>query len=189
MLLFTGMRIGELVNLEWEDIDFERQRIIVRPKKFWKPKGMEERMIPMHPAIFQLLANKTRISSWALIKQDGEQINVHSLETKFRKQLGGLGIKNANLHTWRHTFASYLMMRSGNIRAVQKLLGHKSIRTTEIYSHLSDKHLHTVIRMLPGPNLGTVMGTPAILEGRAITQVIEKKVVGDTGFEPVTSTV
>ena len=63
---------------------------------------------------------------------------------------------SANLHTWRHTFASYIMMRSGNIRAVQKLLGHKSIKTTEIYSHLSDKHLHLVICMLPGPNLVTV---------------------------------
>lgn len=110
MLLFTGMRIGELVNLEWEDIDFERRRIIVRPKEFWKPKGMEERMIPMHPAIFQSLANKTRISSWALIKQDGEQINVHSLETKFRKQLGGLGIKNANLHTWRNRCQDQTML-------------------------------------------------------------------------------
>ena len=80
-------------------------------------------------------------------------------------------------------------MRSGNIRAVQKLLGHRSIRTTEMYSHLSDKHLHAVVRMLPGPNLGTVLDTPAILEGHEIAQVVEKKVVGDTGFEPVTSTV
>jgi len=50
-----------------------------------------------------------------------------------------------------------LCSRSGNIRAAQKLLGHKSIKTTEIYSHLSDKHLHSVICMLPGPNLGTVL--------------------------------
>ena len=77
----------------------------------------------------------------------------------------------------------------GNIRAVQKLLGHKSIKTTEIYSHLSDKHLHSVICMLPGPNLGTVLGTPYILEGRKIAEVFEKKVVGDAGFEPATSSV
>jgi hypothetical protein len=69
------------------------------------------------------------------------------------------------------------------------LLGHKSIRTTEIYSHLSDKHLHSVICMLPGPNLGKVLGITSLLEGSEIMRVIEKKVVGDTGFEPVTSTV
>ena len=96
-----------------------------------------------------------------------------------------IGIQGANLHTWRHTFASYIMLRSENIRALQKLLGHKSIKTTEIYSHLSDRHLHSVICMLPGPNLGTT----SFLESSEITQVIEKKVVGDTGFEPVTSTV
>ena len=81
------------------------------------------------------------------------------------------------------------MMRSGNIRAIQKLLGHKSIKTTEIYAHLSDKHLYHVVSLLPSPNLGIVLGTPAILPVKGITQVIEKKVVGDTGFEPVTSTV
>ncbi|MBE9573082.1 MAG: tyrosine-type recombinase/integrase [Proteobacteria bacterium] len=119
----------------------------------------------------------------------GIRVNIHSLETKFRRQVKRLEIPYATLHTWRHTFASYIMMRSGNIRAVQKLLGHQSIKTTEIYSHLSERHLQHVVHQLPGTNLGTVMGTPAILPGKGITQVVENKVVGDTGFEPVTSTV
>ena len=103
-----------------------------------------------------------------------------------RLQLAGLGIKNANLHTWRHTFASYLMMRSGNIRAIQKLLGHKSIRTTEIYAHLSDKHLHHVVSMLPSPNMVTVLVT---LNTIGWWVGVEWMVVGDTGFELVASTV
>ncbi len=77
-----------------------------------------------------------------------------------------LGIPAASLHTWRHTFASYIMMRSGNIRAVQKLLGHRSIRTTEVYAHLSELHLQNVVGMLPGPNLGA----PVVLPGRGIVQ-------------------
>jgi hypothetical protein len=81
------------------------------------------------------------------------------------------------------------MMRSGNIKAIQKLLGHKSIKTTEIYAHLSDKHLHHVVSMLPSPNMVTVLVTPAVLPGKGITQVVDNKMVGDTGFEPVTSTV
>jgi hypothetical protein len=83
-------------------------------------------------------------------------------------------------------------MLTGNIRAVQKLLGHESLRTTEIYSHLSEKDLQGVINQLPSLSLGTVLDTPVILPGRGIMQVVdkvEKKVVGDTGFEPVTSTV
>ena len=49
-----------------------------------------------------------------------------------------------------------LTMSPGNIRAVQLLLGHKSIRTTEIYSHLCERHLHYVVGQLPGPKMGTV---------------------------------
>lgn len=71
-------------------------------------------------------------------------------------------MQHATLHTWKHAFESYLMMRSGYIRAIKKLLGHKSIRTTEIYAHLSDKHLYHVVSMLPSPNLGIVLGTPLI---------------------------
>ena len=80
-------------------------------------------------------------------------------------------------------------MRSGNIRAVQKLLGHKSIRTTEVYAHLSDKHLYHVVSLLPSPNMVTVLVTPSDFVAPEIPQVVDNKMVGDTGFEPVTSTV
>ena len=188
-LLYTGLRIGELVNLEWDDINLVRRIVVVRPKEFWRPKGKEERSIPMHDVVFYILLNKEKTSNWVFTKADGGKVNIHSLETRFRGQLKKMGIQGASLHTWRHSFASYIIMRSGNIRAVQKLLGHKSIKTTEIYSHLSDQHLHSIICMLPSPNLGTVLGTPYILEGDQIAQVIENSMVGDTGFEPVTSTV
>jgi len=107
------------------DVDIEGRRILVKPKSYWKPKGKEERTIPMHEVVFRLLMDKERKGRWVFTKQDGGQLNVHSIEAKFRHQLARLGIQNANLHTWRHRFASYLMMRTGNIRAVQILLGHK----------------------------------------------------------------
>lgn len=189
VLLYTGLRIGELVNLEWDDIDFMRRVITIRPKSFWKPKGNEERLIPMHQAVFYALFAKEKESRWVFADAKGEKLKIHSIETGFKRRLEKLGISDASLHTWRHTFASYLTMRTGNIRAVQKLLGHKSIRTTEIYSHLSDKHLHGVVGQLPGPEMGANLGAVAVLPGRAATQLVEKKMVGDTGFEPVTSTV
>ena len=69
------------------------------------------------------------------------------------------------------------------------LLGHISIRTTEIYSHFSERHLHHVVGQLPGPKMGTLLVTPVVLPGRGIVQIIGKEVVGDRGFEPLTSTV
>jgi len=80
-------------------------------------------------------------------------------------------------------------MRFGNIRAIQKLLGHKSIKTTEIYAHLNDKHLFHILSLLFSPNMITVLVTPDNLVAPEIKQVVEKNVAGDTGFEPVTSTV
>jgi hypothetical protein len=80
-------------------------------------------------------------------------------------------------------------MRTGNIRAVQKLLGHKSIRTTEIYSHLSDKHLHGVVGQLPRPEMGAILGANVVPERPALALVVENKKMGDRGFEPLTSTV
>ena len=131
-LLLTGMRIGELVNLEWNDVDFEARRIYIRVKSFWKPKGNDERSIPLHGAFYELLRHKEKGSNWVFTKADGRQVNIHSLEARFKNQLKRLGIQDATLHTWRHTFASHLAMLTGNLRAVQVLLGHKSGRTTEI---------------------------------------------------------
>ena len=122
-------------------------------------------------------------------KADGKQVNIRSLEARFKNQMKKLGIQNATLHTWRHTFASHLSMLTGNLRAVQFLLGHKSGRTTEIYAHLTDKYLQTVVNQLPSPNLDTNLGTTVILPGRVILQVAEKKMVGDRGIEPLTSPV
>jgi hypothetical protein len=100
-----------------------------------------------------------------------------------------LGIQDATLHTWRHTFASHLAMLTWNLRAVQILLGHKSGRTTEVYYHLADRYLQTIVDHLPSPDLDINLGTTVILPGRGIVQVEEKKVVGDRGLEPLTSTV
>jgi hypothetical protein len=61
-------------------------------------------------------------------------------------------------------------MLIGNLRAVQSFLGHKSIKTTEIYSHLADKYLQMVVDQLPSPNLGTNLGTPMVLPGRSMAQ-------------------
>jgi integrase/recombinase XerD len=59
-LLYTGLRIGELVNLEWDDIDLIRRIVVVRPKEFWKPKGKEERSISMHDVVFYVILNIER---------------------------------------------------------------------------------------------------------------------------------
>jgi integrase len=132
------------------------RRLFVRAKTFWQPKGNEERFIPLHGAFYELLRVKERKSNWVFAKADGRQVNIHSLEARFKNQLKRLRIQNATPHTWRHAFASHLTMLTGNLRTVQVLLGHKSGRTAEIYSHLADRYLQTVVNQLPSPDLGTI---------------------------------
>ncbi|MFC2165614.1 tyrosine-type recombinase/integrase [Acidobacteriota bacterium] len=188
-LFLTGMRISELINLEWTDVDFDNQEIHIRVKEDWQPKGGKERSIPFSNKLFNILMNLDRKNNWVFTKADGGKINLHSIEVKFCKQLRRLNIPNASLHTWRHSQASYLTMKTGDIKAVQEILGHSSLRTTEIYSHLNKKHLHEAVRQLSDLNLGTILVTMPESEQRKKSQVVDNKVVGDTGFEPVTSTV
>jgi len=87
-----------------------------------------------------------------------------------RRQLSSLGIAEANLHTWRHTFAGNFIRKTRDMRALQLVLGHKSIKTTRIYAHLSDQHLSEFINQFPDLK----MGTPIVLPGRGIVQVLNE---------------
>jgi integrase len=110
-----------------------------------------------------------------VLKRDGTKINIHSLERRFKNQLNRLQIHNASLHTWRHTFASYFIMETGNMRALQKLLGHKSIKTTMVYAHVSDDHLEHLINKLPEANLVTDLVTKNEKMKRGRAKLLKRK--------------
>ena len=175
--------------MEWEDINFRSHQLNIRVKPFWKPKSGIERDVPLEDSIYSLLQKKPKIFRWVFSDAKGEKIKNHSLQTRFRRHLKRQGILKASIHTWRHSFASYFIMKTGNLRALQLLLGHQSSKTTEIYAHLSDQCLHDLVNKLPTLNLDTNLDTTIVLPSRGIVQVADKKMVGDTGFEPVTSTV
>jgi len=142
--LNTGMRLSELLNLTWQDIDFKRKKIKIQAKLFWHPKT-GEREIPMSQGMQKLLEklreeNKVR-SKFIFHEKDGSQ-----LKTKLREELIKT-TKRCNfpevtkIHSLRHTFASHLVMKGVDLPTVQKLMGHSDIQTTMIYSHLTPDHL------------------------------------------------
>ncbi len=151
--LHTGMRKGELINLEWEDIDFKRRIIKIRKKDFWRPKT-GEREIPISQKLYDLLSalkktnDKGLKSSFVFPHSDGSQI-----KTKLRRQLiriaEEVGVMNlTTLHALRHTFASQLVMNGVDLPTVQKLMGHSDIQTTMIYAHLAPDHLASAVEQL-----------------------------------------
>lgn len=142
--LHTGLRLGELINLQWEDIDVKRKRLKVQRKDFWIPKA-GDREIPLNADTIEVLSNakpkKVKLSDFVFPHPDGGPIR-----RKLRQDLINIA-KRAGLedvtkvHTLRHTFASHLIMNGVDLPTVQQLLGHSDIQTTMIYAHLAPDHL------------------------------------------------
>ena len=147
--LYTGLRRDELAHLTWADIDIQRRIVAVQAKDGWHPKDYEVRHIPMAPRLHELLKSLPRKdNAWVFSTSNGGPHMGHILSRDFRKLVRICGIKGASLHTLRHTFASHLVMNGTDVYTVQKLLGHSSIKTTEIYAHLAPDFLKAAVEKL-----------------------------------------
>jgi len=154
MLYSTGMRINELVSLPEERVDLLSGVVRVRGK------GKKERLCPLgNPAIKALQENlDLRENVWLLggvkkarsplfLNQKGGGLSVRSVERMMKKYVLFCGL-NATLspHSLRHSFATHLLDAGADLRSVQELLGHESLSTTQIYTHISIERLKDVYR-------------------------------------------
>ena len=147
-LIHTGMRKAELINLEWNDLDFNRQIIKIQRKAFWVPKT-GEREIPMSEAVYNVLESLPRQSHFVFPAEDGEAMSTNYLRLELIRIARNAGIYDlTQVHALRHTFASQLLMRSVDLPTVQKLMGHSKIETTLIYSHQTTDHLREAVEKL-----------------------------------------
>lgn len=146
----TGLRVSELTNLKLSDLRLTSKMISTRGK------GDKERLIPVNDYCLKLLRNYIIESRPLLLngKHDpgfvflNAQGNHYSRQSYFLliKQLcKDVGIeKNISPHTLRHSFATHLLEAGTDLRIIQELLGHESISTTQIYTHLSNKTIKTI---------------------------------------------
>ena len=146
VLYATGIRISELINLEFSQIDLNDCTIRVLGK------GKKDRIVPIgNTAIHYLTLYleeyrrfllKTKTSNYIFINKDGNKISRQGF-FKILKQIAKTsGIeKDISPHTLRHSFATHLLNNGADLRVIQELLGHENLVTTEIYSHLSNKKI------------------------------------------------
>jgi len=134
--LETGMRKGEMQNLKWKDVDFERRTITLT-----RTKNKEIRTLPISDTLLSVLQRLylERRGIWVFSKPDGKPYG--NWRRSFETACKQAGIEDFLFHDLRHTFASYLVMSGVDIRTVQELMGHKDIKMTMRYSHLSKAHL------------------------------------------------
>ncbi|NLI99416.1 site-specific integrase [bacterium] len=159
--LETGMRRGELMGLTWKDINFERRSILLM-----RTKNNEQRMIPISDKLLPVLErlNIERKGQTVFRKPDGRPYG--NWRKAFETACNRAGVVDFRFHDLRHTFASYLVMAGVDIRTVQELLGHKDIKMTLRYSHLSRPHLLDAVNK-GGTNLAH-KGNTAVFESNKL---------------------
>ncbi len=145
MLYATGARVSELVGLNLEDVDYDRRLLRVTGK------GSKQRMVPYGlPAAEALdmwiragrgqLANESSATA-LLLNSRGRRLGVRQVYALVAKLLEGTPTGSAGPHSLRHSAATHLLDGGADLRAVQEFLGHSSLGTTQIYTHVSVERL------------------------------------------------
>lgn len=148
---FTGMRRGEILNLRWEDVDLRSRLLLIRSHGKFRTKAGKRRIMPMNRFLVEIFARRSRekVADY-VFTIDGHQISERWLTRKFKRHIRRLGLDDRlHFHSLRHSFASWLVQEGASLYEVQKLLGHSSIRVTEIYSHLAPEELRKTVERIP----------------------------------------
>jgi len=141
--LNTGMRRGEILTLRWIDVDLRNRKVTVR-----KPKNNEIRVIPINQTLYQELLNLSGQSDGEYVFTNGDGRPFGDIKKGFLSALKRAGIEDFHFHDLRHTFGSHLVMQGVDLKTVQQLMGHKQIKTTMRYSHLSPEYVQEAIKRL-----------------------------------------
>jgi len=133
--IHTGMRLGEILNLKWQDIDLKRRLIYIVDSK-----SKEGRELPMNFVVSNTLSQCQEAAHGDYVFSHPDGSPYRKIYRGFKTACRKAGIKDFRFHDLRHTFASYLVMNGQDLKTVQELLGHKSFEMTLRYAHLSPDH-------------------------------------------------
>ncbi len=140
LIYACGLRRSELLNLKITDIDSDRHFVTI-----YNAKGKKDRLVPISDKTLNLLREyfrQYRPKDYLFEGQNHSRYSEASLQKIFKTAVRKVRIKKeASLHWLRHSYATHLMESGTDLRYIQELLGHKNSRTTEIYTHVSQKSL------------------------------------------------
>ena len=144
MLYATGVRVSELVNIKINDIDFNNRKIVVCGK------GNKERIVYYGEYAEEilkeyLLTHKKNLNNYLFINSKGNKITDRGIRYIISNIVNKLSIKtHITPHVLRHTFATDMLNNGCDIKVVQELLGHSSLKATQIYTHVTNERLKEV---------------------------------------------
>jgi len=146
LMYSSGLRLGEVIGLDINDLDIVQKQVMVLGK------GNKMRQVPVGKAavfaVTKWLAQRNQLVTEAqtelFVSKHGKQLTPRAVQQRFARYAAAHGQDHLHPHMLRHSFASHLLESSGDLRAVQELLGHIDITTTQIYTHLDFQHLAEV---------------------------------------------
>jgi integrase/recombinase XerD len=134
----VGLRVSEVVNLKIEDIDSKRMLIHIK-----NAKGKKDRIVPLSQTVLVLLREywkEYKPKIYLFNGQSSDQYSIQSCQKIYKKYIDEV----SSIHTLRHSSFTNLLENGTDIRIIQKLAGHSSSKTTEIYTHVSNELLNKV---------------------------------------------
>lgn len=138
-----GLRVSEIVRLKIQDIDSGRMKVLIEAAK-----GKKDRYVNLPNYVLGILRTyykQYKPAKYLFEGQDGQQYSVRSAQAVFKQAMRKAKInKTIGIHSLRHSYATHLMEYGTDIQFIQKLLGHKDIKTTQIYTHVGDRQLSNI---------------------------------------------
>ena len=161
ILAETGMRVGEVKWLTWQDVDLERNVVHVRAKPGWRPKTGDQRAIPITPMLRSLLESLKHDSQWVLtaprsrqFPEGGRQFSDRRLLEYLKRVVKKLGLVG-HLHTFRHAFISTALTNGIPEAVVRSWVGHVDSEIMRLYTHINNQTSQAAMARLATANTET----------------------------------
>lgn len=152
LMYSSGLRVSEIISLKLKDLNFQDGVIKIHGK------GNKERVVPVNEYALDFVSeyvttvrrqNKGRNKPEIFLNKYGEPLSRQFFFMRVKKYAEIAGItKTISPHTLRHSFATHMLENNADLRAVQEMLGHENIATTEIYTNISSTHIDNAYRLL-----------------------------------------